>query len=168
MPPGEPGGGGVESLVKGLIYDCFRLVDAVGGQIGPGEVLIGKRVVGLEPERLLRFLDSPLEISDLEDVADRQVVVRGPVPGIGPLPKLVGLVLLVQVAEGGTVVVGGDIEPLELADPIPELEGSLSILECLLQFEEDAVRRTQAGMGDGELGIELDGALEERNGLLAA
>ena len=62
------------------------------------------------------------------------------------------------------IVMLGDVKPLALAHPLPQVERLAGGLKRSILFPNVAVNSRQPCIGQGKIRIQLDGALEQRNG----
>jgi hypothetical protein len=88
----------------------------------------------------------------------RQIVEGDGIPRVGLAVEFVGGNAFVELAAVG-VIVGHDVEFLALAGAIAKLEGLLAVLLRQLGLAKVVVDGAEAGIGHGEIRIDLDGAL---------
>ena len=115
-------------------------------------------------DRLFRFGDRRLVVTEPIE-QHRQRVRRPVVARIGPLPDLERLPRLHLIAGDAVVVLVGDEQPLALADVLAVLVGQPRQLFAAAGLAESAVDARQRRVGQREVRIERDGALEERDRL---
>ena len=88
-----------------------------------------------------------------------QVSRRNEIPRIGLCPEFVGLARLFEVAGGNLVVVGLDLQPLALGDPLAQLVSLPNIVRGQSHLPEIAINSCKQAIGPGKIRIQADCAL---------
>src|SRR5260370_10909309 len=87
--------------------------------------------------------------------------MRQPCARISLLPRVAGLLGPLEVSRSLQIVVNSDKELLLVAGAVPQLIGSAGVLRRKDGFTDVAVHAPEGRVGTGEVGINLDGALEK-------
>jgi hypothetical protein len=116
----------------------------------------------LQPQGLEALIEGFLELPDLI-VDNPQVGMRHVVSRVCLYPQVVSLDRLVQFPRHPTVIPRSDTEPFPFANPLAKLERFRQILVEQLVLIEVAVFRCQCHVRHSEIGVQFDGALEERD-----
>jgi len=174
--------GGVFAGGDGLLADAFGFAEPVGAFEGAGEDAEVDGAVGRESEGVLACFDGGGVAAQL-GVGVGEIDPGDPVVRVGVGPELVGLDALFEIAFAFGVEVGADVELLAGfeagggccagawgccwagSDAAAELEGLAVELGGEGELVEVVVVGGDGAEGHGELGVELDGALVEGEGL---
>src|SRR5262249_4259707 len=142
--------------------------EATGCQICSREGVIRKPVIGVETQGLLSWFNGLIRPADPE-VLRREIVERDPVPRIGLCPKLIRFDRLLGLEGGIYIIMRRDVELFLFADVLAPLEGRFLILISKGELRDIPVNRSQSGVGNRKIRIELDCHLVKGNafGLLA-
>jgi len=134
------------------------------------KVFIVEGKLGVTDSRVRIYLDNFLGFLDRLFVFPQDIVnnpaqesVGKPLAGISPCPQLRGLLRLLQVSCHVKFVGGSDKELLPVTGPIPQLIGSAGAFLREARLSHIAVHEPQRGVRHCELGVDLNGAPEERH-----
>ena len=128
----------------------------------PAEIEARQGVARSEPQRLAGGVAGGGVVAELQ-LDHRQVVGRGEVVGEHALPHPQDFEVLLHLVGDVAVVVRGDVEPLVLADPVAQLVGAALMLDAGIDGVAVRQHRAEAGMGQREVGVELEGAAIQAN-----
>ena len=141
-------------------YPCFG--EARGALVRSAKRSIGKGMVGIDFQGLLTCRDRFLELTN-QYVSASQTVEGQEVVGVHFAPQFVSFVRFVYFLGGVLVIVCLNIELLPLTYMRSPLKCLPEVFVGKVGLVEVAVNRTQPGVGDGEIGIQFDRHLVERD-----
>ena len=153
--------GRIEAPFESLVHDLLRFVRAIGNQ-GPGDpgrVGEGGRH---EPSRLAKLTQPSIQLSQVHQ-APAEVVAGDEVvrEGLHPLGEHGGRLLPVS---GDQHVIGAlGVKARGRGHPVAQREGSPGGRRRQRRLAYGVVGDAERGMGEGEVGVGLRGALVERN-----
>ena len=124
---------------------------------------MGKDKIGIDRQGALCRLDHILVPAGAMRAVATAQALRVEIARIGLCPDRDGLECPFEIAGHVAVVRVFDEESFRVGRSVPQFVGAGRALNRQLPLAGPAVARTQTGMGQSKLGIELDRALEQRN-----
>src|SRR5437879_1676221 len=120
---------------------------------------VPKWAAGLDADGLVRQLHCLLKISIKEIVLECEIRRKTDLVRVCLRRKFQSLFFFLNVTER-PVIVSGDVKPLSLADPLPQVK---RLLECILRsltLANIRVHRPHAGKSKRKVGIEFSSTLQ--------
>src|SRR5262249_22597049 len=148
--------------------DRFSFGEAIRAKVSESKGRIGKRMVWVKTQGLLSGLDR-LFVSSYARILVAKVVERNPIMWVDVRPEPVSFDGFVIFMGRVHVVMGCDIEFLSFADVFAPLKSLAHVFIGQFDLREVGVDRTEPGIGNGKIRIQINRHLVERNafGILA-
>src|SRR5260370_6550993 len=155
--------GGIKICCQSFVGDGSGIAKAIEMIVGKNEIAEMDALRGTEAECLAEFGKRLVELPEsLEN--DAKIVRRHLLARIDLSPELIHLARFLHIAGDEVMVVRLDVELLPFTDVSAQIVGFLGIFRREDIFAEVVIGSTQNGISHSEMGIKLDGTLEQGHG----